>query len=219
MTEQPGMLMAWLSPDPAHGRKGGKVMLKSGDVLKHPVTRETIIVRKTARDTGSELFQGDLILQPGGFVAAEHIHPLQNEHFEVISGTLRGRIAGNEVTSGPGEKIVVPAGTPHVWWNSGADELHVLVDFRPALKIEAFFETFFGLAQDGKVHPKTGLPNLLQLAVVLWAYRNELLLARPPRLVQMLFFGLLAFIGKLLGYKAEYPYPHSRQAEAQAPAT
>jgi quercetin dioxygenase-like cupin family protein len=191
-------------------------MVKSGDVLEHPITRERIIFRQTARDTGGELLQMDVYLQPGGFVAAAHIHPLQEERFEVISGTLRGRIAGKELTSDPGEIIVVPNGTPHVWWNSGDEEMHVLVEVRPALRFESFFETFFGLAQDGKVNPKTGLPNLLQLAVILRAFRNELILARPPRLVQILLFGFLASIGRLLGYNAEYPYPHSRQAAAQA---
>ena len=43
---------------------------------------------KTARDTGGELFQMELTMQPGGFVAGEHIHPLQDERFEVISGSL-----------------------------------------------------------------------------------------------------------------------------------
>jgi len=190
-------------------------MVTSGDVLEHPVTREKIVVRTTARDTGGELYQMDVYVQPRGFVAAEHIHPLQEERFEVISGTLHGRVAGTALTSGPGEKLVVPAGTPHIWWNSGDEELHVLVEVRPALRIESFFETFFGLAQDGKVNPKTGLPNLFQMALTLRAYRNELVLARPPRLVQTLLFGLLAPIGRLLGYKGEYPYPHSRQAQAQ----
>ncbi|HET7479620.1 MAG TPA: hypothetical protein VFJ72_08920, partial [Rubrobacteraceae bacterium] len=68
---------------------------------------------------------------------------------------------------------------------------------------------------DGKVSPKTGLPNLLRLGVMMHAYRNEIILARPPRLVQTLLFGSLASIGRLLGYKAEYPYPHPRQAEAK----
>jgi quercetin dioxygenase-like cupin family protein len=181
-------------------------LAKSGDILEHPVTRERIVIRKSASDTNGELFQADIYLQPGGFVAAEHIHPLQNEHFEVISGTLRGRVAGKELRSGPGEKFVVPAGTPHVWWNSGDDELHVLAEIRPALRFEAFFETFFGLAQDGKVNPKTGLPKPLQMAVMLREFRNELILARPPRLVQTLLFGLLASIGRLLGYKGQYPY-------------
>ncbi len=190
-------------------------MVKSGDVLEHPVTREKVVFRKAAGDTGGKLCQADVYFQPGAFVAAEHIHPLQEERFEVIAGTLRGRVAGKEVSSGPGAVVVVPKGTPHVWWNAGTDELHVLVEVRPALRFESFFETFFGLAQDGKVHPKTGLPNPFQLALMMRTYRNELVLARPPRLVQTLLFGVLAPIGLLLGYKGEHPYPHSQQAKAQ----
>jgi len=194
-------------------------MARSGDVLEHPITREKIVVRKTSHDTNGELYQGDVYFQPKGFVAAEHIHPLQEEQFEVVSGELRGRVAGKESMLGPGEKLVVPAGTPHVWWNSGDDELHVLVEVRPALRTENFFETFFGLAQDGKVSPKTGLPNLLQMALMMRAFRNEIILARPPRPVQTLLFGLFAILGRLLGYKAEHPYPHSRQAKAQPQVT
>lgn len=190
-------------------------MGKAGDVLEHPVTGEKIVFRKTARDTSGALLQADLYLQPGAFVAAEHIHPLQEERFQVIAGTLRGRVAGKELASGPGETVVVPKGTPHVWWNSGDDELHVLVEVRPALRFETFFETFFGLAQDGKVNPKTGLPNPFQMALVMRTYRNELVLARPPQLVQTLLFGALAPIGRLLGYKGEYPYPSSAPAKAQ----
>lgn len=190
-------------------------MVKSGDVLEHPVTRERLVIRKTAGDTNGELFQMDAYLPPGGFVAAEHIHPLQEECFEVISGTLSGRIAGAPVAGGPGAKIVVPAGTPHIWWNSGDTEMHVLVEIRPALRTETFFETFFGLAQDGKVSPKTGLPNLLQLALMMRAHRHEIILARPPPLGQTVLFGLLAPLGRLIGYKEAYPYPYSGRAQAQ----
>ena len=194
-------------------------MLKSGDVLEHPVTKERIVVRKTSRDTDGELFQADIYVQAGGFVAAEHIHPKQDEYFEVISGKLRGRASGKEFNGGPGEKIVVHAGTPHIWWNSGDVELHVLAEVRPALQIETFFETFFGLAQDGKVSPKTGLPNPLQMALIMRAFRNELILARPPQPVQTVVFGLLAPIGRLVGYKGEYAYPHTKGAQAQPQTT
>jgi quercetin dioxygenase-like cupin family protein len=194
-------------------------MAKTGDVLEHPITREKIVIRKSGRDTGGALAQIDVFIQPHGFVAAEHIHPLLEERFEVISGTLSGRVGGKELTGSPGDKIVVPAGTPHVWWNSGDVEMHVLVEVRPALNFESFFETFFGLAQDGKVSPKTGLPNLPQMALMMREYRNEIILARPPRLVQTVLFGVLAPIGRLLGYKAEYPYPHSRQAQAEPQTT
>jgi quercetin dioxygenase-like cupin family protein len=191
-------------------------MVKAGDILEHPITRERIVVLKTARDTGGELFQMELTLQPGGFVAGEHIHPLQDERFEVLSGSLRGSVEGKEWTAGPGDTRVVQAGTPHVWSNAGDTDLRVIVEFRPALKTEEFFETFFGLAQDGKVNPKTGLPSLLQTAVSASAFRNEIVPMRPLQVVQRILFGLLAPIGTLLGYKAKYPYPHLKRAQAKA---
>jgi len=194
-------------------------MVKAGDVFEHPVTREKIHFRQTARDTGGALMLGDVFMQPGGFVAAEHIHPGQEERFEVIAGTLRARIAGKEVAGGPGTKLVVPPGIPHVWWNAGDDELHVLAEVRPALRFEDFFESFFGLAQDDKVSPQTGLPNLLQMAVLLRAHHAEIVLASPPQPVQTVLFGALAAIGRLLGYKAAHPYPRARKSQAQPQAT
>lgn len=192
-------------------------MITPGDVLEHPITGETIIFRQTAATTGGKLVEVDFYMRPGAFVAAEHIHPRQEERFAVVSGTLRGRVGGKELAGVKGETVVVPAGTPHLWWNSGDEELHVRVEVRPALNFESFFETFFGLAQDGKVSAKTGLPNPLQMAVMLRAYQDVLVLAQPPRLVQTVLFGSLAAVGRLLGYKADYPYPYSRQA--QVPAT
>ncbi len=191
-------------------------MIAPGDVLEHPVTGETIIFRQTGATTGGKLIEADFYMRPGAFVAAEHIHPHQEERFEVIAGTLRGRVAGKELAGVRGETVVVPAGTPHLWWNSGDEELHVRVAVRPALTLENWFETYFGLAQDGKVSPKTGLPNLFQLAVMMRAYQDVLILARPPRPVQTLLFGSLAAVGRVLGYKADYPYPYSRLAQVQA---
>ena len=71
--------------------------------------------------------------------------------------------------------------------------------------MEEWFETFFGLQKDGKVNPKSGLPNPFQWAVISREYEDEIYLASPPLLVQRVRFGLLATIGKLLGYKARYP--------------
>jgi uncharacterized cupin superfamily protein len=62
--------------------------------------------------------QGDLYAEPGGFVAAAHVHPRQEERFEVISGTLRLRFGKEERVLTAGDVAVIPAGLPHVWWTS-----------------------------------------------------------------------------------------------------
>ena len=78
-------------------------MARAGDVLEHPVTGERIVWRQVADDTGGKLLQGDLFAQPGGFVAAEHIHPNQEERFEVLAGTIRLRVDGKERVLRPGD--------------------------------------------------------------------------------------------------------------------
>lgn len=182
-------------------------MARSGDVIEHPVTGERVIFRKTARDTGGERMEGLLIVQPHGFVAAEHIHPLQAEHFEVMTGGIRLRLNGVERDLHAGERMTVPAGAPHVWWNPNDAEAQVEVALQPALDSELFFETFFGLAQAGKVNPKTGLPNPLVLALVMREFKDEIVLARPPVPVQRVLFGTLGVVGRLFGYRGRYPYP------------
>jgi len=177
---------------------------RAGDVLEHPVTGERIVWRHVADDTGGKLLQGDLFAQPGGLVAAEHIHPNQEERFEVLAGTIRLRVDGKERVLRPGDVGIVPPGHPHAWWNDGVDEVHVLGDFRPALRTEAFFETFFGLAKEGKTNRK-GLPKPLQMAVLMREYEDELRLARPSAGLQKVLFGPLAVAGRLLGYRGSYP--------------
>jgi quercetin dioxygenase-like cupin family protein len=171
------------------------------------VTGEKLIFRKTAKDTNGELLQGELIVLPHGFVAAEHIHPMQEERFEVLAGSIKFRVNGIESEVHTGQTAIVPPRTPHAWWNAGDEEARVLVEVRPALRMEEFFETFFGLAQDGKVDKKTGLPNPIMLALIMREFEQEIYLARPPLPVQRILFGVLGTVGRLRGYHGHYAYP------------
>jgi quercetin dioxygenase-like cupin family protein len=174
-----------------------------GNPLVHPVTGERIVFRKRSRDTGGELLEMTLFLAPKGFIAAEHVHPNQEERFEVAGAPVMFKVAGKETLYQPGEVAVVPPGTPHVWWNVGSAEAATLVQFRPALDTETFFETFFGLAADGKANNQ-GLPNPLQMAVLARAYHREMQL--PPSRQRVLgpLTILLAPVARALGYRARY---------------
>jgi quercetin dioxygenase-like cupin family protein len=187
-------------------------MAKSGDELVNPVTGLRTVFRKTAQDTSGELLQVDWIGEPGWTTGPDHVHPYQEERFEVLSGKLGLRVGGVERVHGTGEVIVAPAGAPHAAWNADDDEVHVLVDFRPALRTETAIETLAGLARDGKTN-RTGVPkNPLRLALILREY-EEIYFVRPPLAVQRVILGALARVARRLGYRAEYPYPHARQSE------
>jgi hypothetical protein len=78
----------------------------------------------------------------------------------------------------------------------------VVVEFRPALNTETFFETMYGLARDGKLG-ENGAPPLLQTAIISSAY--EIYLPRPPAALQKALFAFLVPVGKLVGYRASHP--------------
>lgn len=69
-------------------------MAHAGQVIEHPVTGERITFLKTAGDTGGQLLRLDLHVSPHGFVAAAHVHPGQEERFEVRSDGSASSSAG-----------------------------------------------------------------------------------------------------------------------------
>jgi quercetin dioxygenase-like cupin family protein len=189
-------------------------MVKKGDRIENPITGETMEFLQTAEDTDGGLLQLMLTVKPHGFVAAPHIHPVQEERFVVKSGTLRLKIGEDEALYTSGQTGLVPRGIPHVWWNGGADELKAVVEFKPALQIEDIFVSLFALARAGKTN-QSGMPNLFRIAVIGRKYQHEIYLAKPSIATQKILFRSIAWIGRLLGYKADYPYqqlPQERQS-------
>jgi quercetin dioxygenase-like cupin family protein len=178
---------------------------KSGEVLYNPVLQDRILYLKTAQDTDGELLSLDLFVSPRGGIPL-HVHPLQEEYFKAVSGTLGVQIGDEHRCLREGEEAAVPPGTPHRWWNdSDEEEAHVLVELRPALNTETFFETGYGLARDGKTD-ENNVPNILQQAVTLTGInKGEIYLASPPVAVQKALLAALAPVGRLLGYKDHYP--------------
>ena len=180
-------------------------MAKSGEVLYNPVLQDRILYLKTAQDTDGELLSLDLFVSPRGGNPL-HVHPLQEEYFKAVSGTLGVQIGDEHRCLREGEEAIVPPGTPHRWWNdSGEEEAHVLAELRPALNTETFFETGYGLARDGKTD-ENNVPSILQQAVTLTGInKGEIYLASPPVAVQKALLAALAPVGRLLGYKDHYP--------------
>jgi quercetin dioxygenase-like cupin family protein len=181
---------------------------KAGDLIENPATRERITFLNTTQETNGELLRFEYVLPPG-FTIPEHVHPYQEERHEVLSGTLRGRVGGQERDYGEGERVVGPAGVPHAWQNPSSDEeLRFVSELRPPLMFETILETTFGLARAGKT-TKQGIPkDPLQLAVLVDETRGIFYSSRVPVAVQEAFlalFGVLASVGRLLGYKARYP--------------
>lgn len=164
---------------------------------------DRIVFLKTAADTNGELLDMEAYYRPHSPMPPEHFHPRQHERFQVVHGEYRAKIGGDERVYRAGDAFEIPAGVPHWMHNVSEEPGQLLWQVRPALRTEDMFRILFGLARDGKTNA-AGAPNLLQLAVILNAYRDEFVVTSPPALVQRILFGGLAPLGRLLGYSAAY---------------
>jgi hypothetical protein len=63
-------------------------MIHAGDTIENPVTGERLVFHQTSRETDGQAVVFETFVQPDGFVAAAHVHPKQEERFEILSGTL-----------------------------------------------------------------------------------------------------------------------------------
>ena len=61
-------------------------MISPGQTIENPVTGERFTFTHTAASTDGELLAFDFALRPGGKVPVPHVHPIQTERFEVVSG-------------------------------------------------------------------------------------------------------------------------------------
>jgi quercetin dioxygenase-like cupin family protein len=176
-------------------------MAQAGQMIENPVTHDRVIFRTTAQDThGASLVFDDFLLKD--YISPpEHVHPSQQESFEVVSGLLGIRVNGRQQVLQAGEKTVVPPGTPHTIWRVGEDETHVLVEFRPARQTEDFFETMFALARDGKTNSQ-GHPGVLQFAAGAFTY--GMYVTRPPVFFQKAVFTVLGPLVRVLGYRPHH---------------
>lgn len=175
-------------------------MIHAGDTIVNPVTGERLVFHKTSADTNGEAVVVEVFVQPQGAVAARHVHPYQEERFEILRGSVGFRVGRNKLVAGPGQRLTVAPGTAHRFWNAGSEEAHFVCEIRPALDFEQLVETMFSLAADGKTNSR-GMPNPLRLAVVAQAHFDTVRLPFPPAALQRLGLGIAAPIGRLLGYR------------------
>ena len=116
-------------------------MAHAGQEIHGPGGYRLRLIR-TAAETDGELLEMEATYAGTRALPPEHFHPRQVERFEVLEGTVRAIVDGDERRYGPGETFEVPAGTPH---QMTADEpSRMLWQVRPALRTAEFFERLYG---------------------------------------------------------------------------
>jgi quercetin dioxygenase-like cupin family protein len=163
-------------------------MARSGDVLVNPATRQKLTFRRTAAETGGELVKVESELPAGGPKPPVHLHPRQEERFQILSGRVDARVGGERRVLETGEELTIPAGVPHEMSAAGDQPARVLWQTRPALRTEQFFETAWPLGAPG---PLTG-------AALVHRFSDEFRLPFPWP-VQRPLLAVLAGLARLTG--------------------
>jgi len=127
------------------------------------------------RETPEEL-ELEASWTPGGSRPPAHLHPEQDEHFEVLAGQLTALVDGAQRVLEAGEHLEIPRGTPHTLWNSGGEEARVSWRTRPAGRTAEWFRAVDRLTNGG-----TRNPPLPAIAAVLSKYGDAFQLAVGPR--------------------------------------
>jgi quercetin dioxygenase-like cupin family protein len=174
-----------------------------GQRLENPATGEKLTFVETAASTGGERVVVDLELAAGGKVPGVHVHPNQEEKFEVLQGTMKFRYGMKKIVAEAGETVVVPAGKVHDFANGGDEPAHVRVTISPALKMEEMFETNVALAKEGKVM-QSGMPKPLELALFVREFDEEVRAPFPPRFVVHAVTAPLAAMARRRGRDCRY---------------
>src|SRR3954447_2506802 len=186
-------------------------MAYSGQTIENPVSGERITFRKTAADTAGELLEFDIELTPDGAVPGMHVHPAQEERFEITSGTVRFRKGLKTTVAEAGDVVVVEPGKVHKFANVGEQGAAMRVQVRPALQMERLFETAVALAEDGKVTAK-GMPKPLDLALFVREFKDEVRGPGSPGWAQRAALAPLAWVARRRGRGERYVTPEPAYA-------
>lgn len=178
-------------------------MIKAGDELIHRRSGSRIKFTYTAEETDGQFLQAELWIKPNALVLPAHIHGNQSEMFEVLSGTAVYQLDGDYHRLDPGEKVVFHPGQAHVNPVSArSGDLHLRMTIEPAFDFHLVLEAVFKTAiEEGALSNSLLYP--LHYAVLMNKLHSQIYWSKTPIWLQKLMLPLLAFIGKLLGYKSD----------------
>ena len=113
----------------------------AGQEIGTPGGMKLLLVR-TGEESSGEVLEMEATYPGDGSMPPMHLHPSQAEHFEILEGSMRTVIDGEECLYESGDSFEVPAGTPH---QMGTDQpTRMRWEVRPALRTAEFFERLYG---------------------------------------------------------------------------
>ncbi len=142
---------------------------RAGVVLEHGKVRMEFVV--TTAESDGELHQMRVTYQPHSDPPPSHIHPAQDESFEILDGEVEFTLDGVVQAHAAGASVEVPRGTVHELRNASDEPATVLWSTRPALRTGQFFMAMHDAAVAG---------DLDRLVAIIAEYDDVFCLADHP---------------------------------------
>jgi quercetin dioxygenase-like cupin family protein len=154
----------------------------------------------TVRRSTPELIEVEVEYAPGGERPPAHLHPAQDETFEVLAGTIAVRVDGEERTYGRGDTFEVPRGAAHQMWNPADEPARAIWQTSPGGRTHQWFLALDAFQRSGRLDGNA-MPGPLAMGVLLTHYRDVFRLAARPRVPVRAALAALAVLGRLRGYR------------------
>jgi quercetin dioxygenase-like cupin family protein len=153
----------------------------------------------TIRERTPELLEVEALYGPQGGPPPKHLHPFQDEHFEVLEGEVTVKTPSGERTLTAADTVDIPRATPHQMWNSSSAPARVRWQTRPAGRTQEWFEAIDQLHRSGRVG-RHGMPGPLAFGALLTRYRDVFRLANAPDALLRPLLASLGILGRARGY-------------------
>jgi quercetin dioxygenase-like cupin family protein len=166
------------------------IVLSSGDSVE---------LLETSATTGGAYTRARFVFAAGGLRVPAHIHPLQEEKLEIVSGKLTYYLAGDKHVAEAGTIVLLPRGTAHQHHSEDAEAAVVIQTMTPGLDFDYLLENLFGLGSEGRLQ---GWRYFVYLTVILGKMDSAFVGANLPIWFQKVVAKIVTPILYLFGYRA-----------------
>src|SRR4051812_48333967 len=117
-------------------------VLASGDSME---------LLETSAMTGGKYVRSRIVFAAGGLRVPPHIHPLQDETLEIVSGRLTYFLNGQKHVAETGTTVQLPRGAGHRHHCEHSEAAVAIQTMTPGMDFDYLLENLFGLGSEGKL--------------------------------------------------------------------
>lgn len=151
-------------------------------------------------ETNGRYVELEIVMNPGGGGAPLHIHPYQEEVFEVKEGVVDVFHSGAWHKLIAGDVAVVPPGMPDQFKNTSSESATLFCRVSPVLDFQDMNVAIMRLVADGKIKSQGDLKSIIYAAMVLKQFPKSVRVLSPTYRWTTSSF---AFVGRCLGYSID----------------